>query len=85
MIVCSCNAFSEIDVQTAVANAARRVSQVYTSIGCTPQCGRCVQTVKRIFVEAMTLRRKRYSVARARPRKGSGSRVLPVEQAEAPE
>jgi len=69
MIVCSCNAFSEVDVQTAVANAARRVSQIYTAIGCTPKCGRCVQTVKRIFVEAMTRRPERYSVARTRRRK----------------
>ena len=52
MIVCSCNAFSEVDVRTAVANAARRVSEVYKFIGCTPQCGRCARTVKEILAEA---------------------------------
>lgn len=61
MIVCSCNVFSEVDVQAAVAKAARRVSQIYTSLGCTPQCGRCVQTVRGLLAEAMTVRRQRQS------------------------
>jgi bacterioferritin-associated ferredoxin len=63
MIVCSCNAFSDGDVQFAVANAARRVSQVYTTIGCAPQCGRCARTVKRILDEAASRARRRPALA----------------------
>jgi bacterioferritin-associated ferredoxin len=65
MIVCSCNAFSDGDVKYAMANAARRVSQVYTSIGCTPQCGRCARTVKQILDEAASNARRRPALAAA--------------------
>jgi bacterioferritin-associated ferredoxin len=68
MIVCSCNVFSEVDVQAAVARAARRVSEIYTSLGCTPQCGRCAQTVKRLLADAMTVRRQPHSIARGSTR-----------------
>ena len=67
MIVCSCNAFSDCDVQTAVANAARRVSEVYTSIGCTPQCGQCARTVERILDEGITPRGSDAPSREARP------------------
>jgi bacterioferritin-associated ferredoxin len=54
MIVCSCNAFSDRDVQSTIAGAAQRprMSQVYASLGCSAKCGRCTPTVKRIMDEA---------------------------------
>jgi bacterioferritin-associated ferredoxin len=54
MIVCSCNAFSDCDVQSIMAGAAQRprMSQVYASLGCSAKCGRCTPAVKRIMDEA---------------------------------
>jgi bacterioferritin-associated ferredoxin len=54
MIVCSCNAFSDRDVQSTMAGAAQRprMSQVYASLGCSAKCGRCTPTVKRIMDQA---------------------------------
>ena len=54
MIVCSCNAFSDRDVQATMAGAAQRprMSQVYASLGCSAKCGRCTPSVKRIMDEA---------------------------------
>src|ERR1700751_4831761 len=49
MIVCSCNVFSDHQVRSVVAKETRRprVSEVYASIGCSAQCGRCAHTIKR--------------------------------------
>jgi bacterioferritin-associated ferredoxin len=51
MIVCSCNAFSDHQVWSAVAKASRRprMSQIYDDLGSSPQCGRCAHTIKRIM------------------------------------
>ena len=56
MIVCSCNAFSDNQVRSAVANAARRprMSQIYSCLGFRAQCGRCTYTIKRIMDEIQT-------------------------------
>jgi bacterioferritin-associated ferredoxin len=51
MIVCSCNAFSDHQVRSAVAQEARRMSQVYSCLGCRAQCGRCARAIKRIMDE----------------------------------
>ena len=53
MIVCSCNAFSDHQVRSAIANAARRprMSQMYSYLGFRAQCGRCTYTIKRIIDE----------------------------------
>ena len=54
MIVCSCNVFSDSDVRTAVsASAPRTAGQVYGCLGCSPQCGRCARTIRKIMDEAM--------------------------------
>ncbi len=54
MIVCSCNVLSDNQVRTAVNNAApRSAAQVYGCLGCSPQCGRCVTTIRRIMDEAL--------------------------------
>jgi bacterioferritin-associated ferredoxin len=56
MIVCSCNVLSDHDVRTVVANPAPPVKagQVYGCLGCSPQCGRCARTIRRIMNEALT-------------------------------
>jgi bacterioferritin-associated ferredoxin len=55
MIICSCNVLSDQAVRTAVSGAAapRTPGQVYGCLGCSPQCGRCVATVRRIMDEAL--------------------------------
>ena len=53
MIVCSCNVLSDRDVRMAVAAAAPRTAgQVYGCLGCSPQCGRCARTIRKIMDEA---------------------------------
>jgi bacterioferritin-associated ferredoxin len=56
MIVCSCNVLSDSDIRAACKareNAPRTAGQVYGCLGCSPQCGRCVRTIKRIMDEAL--------------------------------
>ncbi len=54
MIVCSCNVLSDNQVRTAVSTAAPRSAvQVYGCLGCSPQCGRCIATIRRIMDEAL--------------------------------
>jgi bacterioferritin-associated ferredoxin len=53
MIVCSCNVLSDHQVRTAASMAeGRSTSQVYGCLGCSPQCGRCARTIRRIIEEA---------------------------------
>jgi len=57
MIVCSCNVLSDHDVRatlTAGEQAPRTTGQVYGCLGCSPQCGRCARTIRRIMDEALT-------------------------------
>jgi bacterioferritin-associated ferredoxin len=55
MIVCSCNVLSDSQVRTAVSTATpRSAAQVYGCLGCSPQCGRCVTTIRRIMDEALS-------------------------------
>jgi bacterioferritin-associated ferredoxin len=52
MIVCSCNVFSDRDVRSAIDSAPARpatANQVYGCLGCSPQCGRCARTIRRIM------------------------------------
>jgi len=56
MIVCSCNVFTDHDVRgTLEAGEAspRTAGQVYHCLGCSPQCGRCARTIRRIMDEAL--------------------------------
>jgi bacterioferritin-associated ferredoxin len=56
MIVCSCNVFSDHDVRATLAagkGAPRTTGQVYHCLGCSPQCGRCARTIRRIMDEAL--------------------------------
>jgi bacterioferritin-associated ferredoxin len=52
MIVCSCNFLSESQVRSVIGCMPRlRMSQVYRSLGCTAECGRCGHTIKIILEE----------------------------------
>ncbi|MCF6110467.1 bacterioferritin-associated ferredoxin [Mesorhizobium muleiense] len=54
MIVCSCNVLSDQDVRSAVeAERPCSTSQVYGCLGCSPKCGRCARTIRRIIDEAL--------------------------------
>jgi bacterioferritin-associated ferredoxin len=54
MIVCSCNVLSDSQVRAAVVDATpRSAAQVYGCLGCSPQCGRCATTIRRIMDEAL--------------------------------
>ena len=54
MIVCSCNVLSDTQVRAAVSDATpRSAAQVYGCLGCSPQCGRCAGTIRRIMDEAI--------------------------------
>jgi bacterioferritin-associated ferredoxin len=57
MIICSCNVFSDHDVRAKLAadsGAPRTTGQVYHCLGCSPQCGRCARTIRRIMDEALS-------------------------------
>jgi bacterioferritin-associated ferredoxin len=56
MIVCSCNVFSDCDVREALAAATdlpRTPGEVYNCLGCSAQCGRCMQTIRDLLKEAI--------------------------------
>jgi bacterioferritin-associated ferredoxin len=55
MIVCSCNVLTDSDVREALngSNSPRTAGQVYGCLGCSPQCGRCARTIRRIMDEAV--------------------------------
>jgi bacterioferritin-associated ferredoxin len=56
MIVCSCNVFTDNDVRGTLSDqqcAPRTACQVYHCLGCSPQCGRCARTIRRIMNEAL--------------------------------
>jgi bacterioferritin-associated ferredoxin len=56
MIVCSCNAFSDGDVRACLKpgpGCPRTPAQVYTCLGCSPDCGRCARTIRSIMDQAM--------------------------------
>ncbi|HMK79405.1 MAG TPA: (2Fe-2S)-binding protein [Xanthobacteraceae bacterium] len=58
MIVCSCNVFSDRDVRSAIDNSPARpatANQVYGCLGCSPQCGRCARTIRRIMDEVLSV------------------------------
>jgi bacterioferritin-associated ferredoxin len=55
MIVCSCNVLSDHDVRSALSGQAmpRTTGEVYGCLGCSPQCGRCARTIRRIIDETV--------------------------------
>jgi bacterioferritin-associated ferredoxin len=55
MIVCSCNVLSDGDVKACLKpdpGCPRTPAQVYRCLGCSPNCGRCAQTIRAIMDQA---------------------------------
>jgi bacterioferritin-associated ferredoxin len=56
MIVCSCNILSDVDVKACLKlgpDCPRTPAQVYRCLGCSPNCGRCVRTIRTIMDKAL--------------------------------
>jgi bacterioferritin-associated ferredoxin len=64
MIVCSCNVLTDRDVRRALDGSMnvgvgsgpatiRTAGEVYDCLGCTPKCGRCAPTIRRIMDECL--------------------------------
>jgi len=56
MIICSCNVLSDHAVRAAATGldaSLPKLSQIYRCLGCSPQCGRCAATVKRVLDTAL--------------------------------
>ncbi|MGC5840993.1 (2Fe-2S)-binding protein [Mesorhizobium abyssinicae] len=53
MIICSCNVLTDQAVRSAVeAERPSSTSQVYGCLRCSPKCGRCAVTIRRLMDEA---------------------------------
>lgn len=56
MIVCSCNCLTEAQVRescTRTEGAARSTFEVYKCLGCSPKCGTCARTIRKIMNETL--------------------------------
>lgn len=55
MIICSCNVLSEEQILAALERSARVKSrtpgEAYRCLGCAPQCGRCLQSVRALLAK----------------------------------
>ena len=51
MIICSCSVLSDKQVRAALntPNPPRTPCQVHRHLGCEPQCGRCVRSMRDII------------------------------------
>lgn len=49
MYICSCNVFTDHDVRAVAREANHRVPNVYRCLGCSPECGRCAATIRKIL------------------------------------
>lgn len=56
MIICSCNVLSEAQVleilQREPEERPRSAGEAYRCLGCAPRCGRCLETVRALVVQA---------------------------------
>jgi bacterioferritin-associated ferredoxin len=56
MIVCHCNVLTKAAILEAIGDdplsMPKSPVQVHKCMGCAPQCGRCLQTVRNILAEA---------------------------------
>ncbi len=55
MYVCLCNAITDRDVRGHTAGDDCSVAMVYRSLGCAPQCGKCVPFVRRLLRQPETV------------------------------
>jgi bacterioferritin-associated ferredoxin len=52
MFVCLCNGLTDRDVRES-AEAGCSVAMVYRTLGCQPQCGKCVPFVREMLRQSM--------------------------------
>jgi len=52
MYVCLCNAISDRDLHSHTAGGTCSVAMVYQSLGCKPECGKCVPMVRQALRQA---------------------------------
>jgi bacterioferritin-associated ferredoxin len=55
VIVCSCNVLTKAQILAAMSaepDLRRSPAQTYRCLGCAPQCGRCLVTIRKILDEA---------------------------------
>jgi bacterioferritin-associated ferredoxin len=68
MIICSCNVFSDVDVRRSLrgVDAPRSARAVYDLLGCSPKCGVCVETIRKIMkTERLLAKEARTSCCRS--------------------
>jgi len=56
VIVCSCNCLTDAQVRescTRAEGAARSTFEVYKCLGCSPKCGTCARTIRKIMDETL--------------------------------
>jgi bacterioferritin-associated ferredoxin len=56
VIVCSCNCLTEAQVRESCARAEgapRSTFEVYKCLGCSPKCGTCARTIRKIMDETL--------------------------------
>ena len=54
MYICLCNALTDRDVR-GTCESGCSVSMVYRSLGCEPQCGKCVPLVRQMLREQVSV------------------------------
>lgn len=55
MIVCQCNVLSDkaiLERARSPVDAPRSPAQVYRCMGCSPNCGKCVKTIRALLKQA---------------------------------
>lgn len=56
MIVCSCNVLSDKSIRACLTpgpECPNTPAQVYRCLGCSPQCGRCARTIRKIVNDTL--------------------------------
>ncbi len=63
MIVCSCRVLTDKDFVSTLDSeplgCPRSAAEAYRCLGCGPECGRCLITIRRILADARALARCR--------------------------
>lgn len=56
MIVCSCNCLTDAQIRESCSRSeggARSTFEVYKCLGCSPKCGTCARTIRKIMDETL--------------------------------
>lgn len=55
MFICNCNGLRERDVDAVIRGGACDPVEVHARLGCEPNCGRCLEDMRRLIEEARSL------------------------------